>query len=180
MRVGLGLSFPMKKVNPLPALSRTLAARPIAMRTAPVVLTLDRTVRRITRGRSGILDVAGLPSLELTVAGRRSGLARTVSLLYVPDPRDPDTFLLIGSNWGRTRHPEWSANLAAAERAELHWRGERFEVEVHRLASADRERAWERAVAFWPGYVMEQQLAGDRIFRLFELRRRVPRAHCRL
>ncbi|MFC9896246.1 nitroreductase family deazaflavin-dependent oxidoreductase [Nocardia sp. NPDC127579] len=152
-------------------LSRTLGAHPVSMRTAPVVLVLDRTVRRITQGREGILDVAGLPSLELTVAGRRSGIARTVSLLYVPTPQDRDTFLLIGSNWGRPRHPEWSANLARADRAELHLSGARFEVTVRGLAGAERERAWARAVAFWPGYAMEQRLAGERVFRLFELRR---------
>lgn len=157
--------------NPLPRVGRAIAARPIVMRTAPVVLPLDRAVRRLTRGRRGILDVAGLPSLELTVLGRRSGVARTVSLLYVPDPSDPKVFLLIGSNWGRTRHPDWSANLSAAEHAELHVGGARFAVKVRHLSGTERARAWQRAIAFWPGYAMEQRLAGDRRFRVFELTR---------
>ncbi|WP_309230687.1 nitroreductase family deazaflavin-dependent oxidoreductase [Nocardia sp. SYP-A9097] len=152
-------------------MGRALARRPIVMRSAPVVVLLERTTRRLTHGRMGVLDLAGLPSLELTVAGWRTGQPRTVSLLYVPDLIDRKIFLLIGSNWGQARHPSWSANLGAADHAELHVDGERFTVNVRALEGVDRERAWQRAVAFWPGYVMEQRLAGNRTFRLFELTR---------
>ncbi|MBB5917312.1 deazaflavin-dependent oxidoreductase (nitroreductase family) [Nocardia transvalensis] len=155
--------------NPLTALGRALARRPAVMRTAPVVVRLERLVRRLSGGRHGVLDLAGLPSMELTVAGRKTGRPRTVSLLYVPD--GPGSYLLVGSNWGRTEHPAWSANLDAAEYAEIHSEGDRFKVRVHRLSGADRERAWRRAVAYWPGYRMEQRLAGSRKFRLYQLRR---------
>ncbi|RDI55894.1 deazaflavin-dependent oxidoreductase (nitroreductase family) [Nocardia mexicana] len=72
---------------------------------------------------------------------------------------------------GRPRHPAWSANLDAAEHAEIHSGGERFKVRVRRLTGADRDRAWHRAVAYWPGYTMEQRLATGRPFRLYELTR---------
>ncbi|NKY86214.1 nitroreductase family deazaflavin-dependent oxidoreductase [Nocardia veterana] len=153
--------------NPLPALGRAIARIPWVMRTGPVVAVLERIVRRLTRGRHGVLDLAGLPSMELTVLGRKSGLPRTVSLLYVPD--GPDRYLLVGSNWGRPEHPSWSANLAAASDAEVHTGGRRVKVRVDHLSGAERERAWERAVAYWPGYAMEQRLAGTRRFRLFQL-----------
>src|SRR5689334_6416317 len=95
--------------NPLSALGRAIARIPWVMRTGPVVIVLERVIRRLTGGRHGVLDLAGLPSMELTVRGRKSGLPRTVSLLYVPD--GPERYLLIGSNWGRPEHPSWSANL---------------------------------------------------------------------
>ncbi len=139
------------------------------MRAAPAIIRLERTVRRLTGGRHGVLDVAGLPSLELTVAGRKSGEPRTVSLMCVPE--GPDAFLLVGSNWGGPQHPSWSANLNAAEYAELHMRGERFKVRVQRLSGPERYRAWQRAVEVWPGYAMEQELVPGRLFRLFELTR---------
>jgi deazaflavin-dependent oxidoreductase (nitroreductase family) len=106
--------------------------------------------------------------LELTVTGRRSGLPRTVSLLYVPDGED---FLLVGSNWGSPRHPAWSTNLSHADKAELHCGGERFPVSVTELRGAQRARAWLTAVHVWPGYEMEQRLASEREFRIFRLRR---------
>ena len=139
------------------------------MRTAPVVAVVERVTRILTHGRRGVLDLVGLPSAELTVTGRRSGRPRTVSLLFVPD--GSDTYLLVGSNWGRPEHPAWSANLMAADHAELHCDGARFKVKVRMLASAERASAWQRAIDFWPGYTMEQRLAGQRQFRLFELTR---------
>jgi deazaflavin-dependent oxidoreductase (nitroreductase family) len=155
--------------NPLFVIGRAIGRRPLVMRAAPAILGLERGVRRVTRGRHGVLDIAGLPSIELTVAGRKSGLPRTVSLMYVPE--GPDTYLLVGSNWGRPHHPSWSANLNAAEFAELHSRGERFKIRVRRLTGPDRCRAWQHAIASWPGYEMEQGLAPDRPFRLFEFTR---------
>ncbi|AYF78587.1 nitroreductase family deazaflavin-dependent oxidoreductase [Nocardia yunnanensis] len=157
--------------NPLPRLGRTLARRRTVMRTAPAIFALERFTRRITDGRKGILDVAGLPALQLTVAGRRTGIPRTVTLLYVPDVADEKRFLIVSSNWGKPQQPSWSANLLGADHAELRVRQDSFPVRVRQLTGADRDRAWRRALEFWPGYAMEQKLAGERRFRLFELTR---------
>ena len=154
--------------NPLPMLARRLAQWRWVMRTTPVVLWLERLVRRLSRGRMGVLDLVGLPAMELTVAGRRSGLPRTTSLLYVPLGAD---YLVVGSNWGRPNHPVWSSNLRAAETAVVHHGGERFRVRVEGVTGARRAELWRRAVDFWPGYEMERELSGGREFRMFELRR---------
>ncbi|WP_330255296.1 nitroreductase family deazaflavin-dependent oxidoreductase [Nocardia sp. NBC_00565] len=154
--------------NPLPALARRIAQKRWVMRMAPIVVPLERFVRWVTRGRYGVLDLAGLPSIEITVAGRKTGIPRTTSLLYVPRGGD---FLIVGSNWGSTEHPVWSANLRAASTATARLRGERFEVSVTEVAGVDRKRAWDLAVEFWPGYRMEHKLSGGRVFRIFELRR---------
>lgn len=138
------------------------------MRCAPAVRRLERVTRRLTGGNRGVLDLAGLPSIELTVTGRKTGLPRTTALLYVPDG---DAYLLVGSNWGNPTHPSWSANLLSTELAVLREGGERHSVKVRLLTGEEREQAWQRATKFWPGYVMEQRRAGTRIFRLFELRR---------
>ncbi|MGW4244174.1 nitroreductase family deazaflavin-dependent oxidoreductase [Nocardia sp. NPDC004722] len=164
--------------NPLPRLGRALARRPLVMRAAPAVFALEDFTRRITKDRKGILDVAGLPALQITVVGRRTGIPRTVTLLYVPDPGDEKRFLIVSSNWGKPQQPSWSANLLGAVqagdgvgRAELRVRAERFPVQVRQLTGGDRDRAWRRALDFWPGYAMEQRLAGERRFRIFELTR---------
>jgi deazaflavin-dependent oxidoreductase (nitroreductase family) len=140
------------------------------MRAAPLVNRIERLIRSITNDRCGLLDLVGLSSLRLTVAGRRTGLPRTVSLLYVPD--GDASYLLIGSNWGRSHHPQWTTNLTAATEVTIRSHGAQFRAQVRQLSGAERERAWERAVAYWPGYLMEQQLAAGRAFRLFQLIRR--------
>ncbi|MEV6773776.1 nitroreductase family deazaflavin-dependent oxidoreductase [Nocardia sp. NPDC051030] len=154
--------------NPLPPVARLLARQPWMMRAAPLVMWLESLIRRLTRGRRGILDVAGLPSLEITVPGRKTGLPRTTSLLTVPSG---DVFLVLGSGWGSTKHPAWTANLRAAETASVVYQGQRFTVTVTELHGVDRKQAWDYALDFWPGYEMEHRRSDHREFRIFELRR---------
>ncbi|MGQ4599738.1 nitroreductase family deazaflavin-dependent oxidoreductase [Nocardia sp. R6R-6] len=154
--------------NPLPQLARWLAQRRWVMHWAPVVLRVERLIRGGSGGRVGVLDLAGLPSIEVTVAGRRTGIPRTTSLLYVPHDGD---VIVLGSNWGSPEHPAWSANLRAAESASVRCKGEQFQVAIREITGAERERFWDLAVEFWPGYTMEYELSGGREFRIFELRR---------
>lgn len=154
--------------NPLPAIGRTLAQQRWAMRGAGVVLPVERFLRRVTGDRFGVLDLSGLPSIQVTVAGRKTGLPRSTSLLYVPDGAD---FLLIGSNWGKPVHPAWSANLRAATEATARVGSSEFPVSVTEISGTDRKLVWDQAVEFWPGYEMEHELAGGREFRIFRLSR---------
>ncbi|QIS12124.1 nitroreductase family deazaflavin-dependent oxidoreductase [Nocardia arthritidis] len=154
--------------NPLPAFARRLAQQPWVMSMSPVVVPAERLIRRLTGGRMGVLDLAGLPSIEITVRGRKTGTPRTTSLLYVPNG---EAFVVIGSNWGSPKHPAWSANLRAASTATVRHGGERFPVRVAEATDVDRKRLWDLAVEFWPGYEMEYALSGFREFRIFELRR---------
>ncbi|RJO73791.1 nitroreductase family deazaflavin-dependent oxidoreductase [Nocardia panacis] len=154
--------------NPLPALARLLGRQPWVMGLGWAVRPLEQVVRWASRGRRGVLDLAGLPSLEITVVGRKTGLPRTTSLLCVPNG---ESLVVIGSNWGDARHPVWSANLRAADTATVRWRGERFTVRVEQVRGVDRKRLWDLAVEFWPGYEMEHALSGFREFRIFELTR---------
>ncbi|NKY26124.1 nitroreductase family deazaflavin-dependent oxidoreductase [Nocardia gamkensis] len=154
--------------NPVPALARRLAQRRWVMRSAPVVLRVERLIRRASGGRKGVLDLAGLPSVEVTVPGRKTGIPRTTSLLYVPHGAD---FVVLGSNWGGPKHPAWSANLRAAQTASVRHKGEQFPATVREITGVERKRVWDLAVEFWPGYAMEYELSGGRVFRIFELRR---------
>ncbi|MFD9547430.1 nitroreductase family deazaflavin-dependent oxidoreductase [Nocardia salmonicida] len=155
--------------NPLPGFARVFATQPWVMRGAGVVLPTERLLRRLSGGRWGVLDLAGLPSIEITVVGRKSGQPRTTSLLCVPDG---DGFYLVGSNWGKPEHPAWSANLRAARTASARFGGSSaFPVTVAEITGVERKRVWDQAVEFWPGYEMEFRLSGGREFRIFRLDR---------
>ncbi|MFR9749502.1 nitroreductase family deazaflavin-dependent oxidoreductase [Nocardia sp. 004] len=154
--------------NPLSPLARQLAQQHWVMRCAPIVLRMERLIRRVSSERMGVLDLVGLPSIEITVAGRKTGIPRTTSLLYVPMDGD---FIAIGSNWGSREHPSWSANLRAADTAMVRHKGELFRVDVCEITGVDRKRVWDLAVEFWPGYEMEYERSGGREFRVFRLRR---------
>jgi deazaflavin-dependent oxidoreductase (nitroreductase family) len=134
-------------------------------RLGQAAVPLDRRVSRATGGRVSVVRLLGLPSLLLTTTGRRSGQPRNQPLLYVPDG---DSFVVVGSNWGGPRHPEWSANLLAQPLATATIRGRRIPVRAVLVEGVERDRLWTLFQETWPAY---QGYAAhtDRQLRLFRL-----------
>ncbi|MEV0782688.1 nitroreductase family deazaflavin-dependent oxidoreductase [Streptomyces sp. NPDC050423] len=151
-------------------------------RIAPhLVPAMDRTVHRLTRGRV-LLSAQMLPGVVLTVPGARSGQLRTTPLACMPEhgdgggggqgKGDPGSWILVGSNFGRTGHPAWTSNLLAhPEAAVISWKGRDIPVRASLLAGAERAAVWETALRFWPPYAAYQARI-DREIRLFRLERR--------
>ncbi|MGW2085702.1 nitroreductase family deazaflavin-dependent oxidoreductase [Streptomyces sp. NPDC001880] len=141
-------------------------------RIAPhVVPAMDRTVHRLTRGRV-LLSSRMLPGLILMVPGARSGQLRTTPLACMPEAGAEQSWILVGSNFGRTGHPAWTANLLAGpDEAVVNWRGRDIPVHATLLAGAERDEAWRAALKFWPPYATYQERV-DREIRLFRLRGR--------
>ncbi|WP_236793537.1 nitroreductase family deazaflavin-dependent oxidoreductase [Amycolatopsis sp. GM8] len=138
------------------------------MRAAKAVPWIDRRLHHVTGGRVSLLGIAGLPSMRLTTVGRKSGLPRTVNLLYFPRG---DEFVLIGSNWGRTRDPGWAHNLRAQPKATVEVRRRAVPVLATEVTGERHEELWREVLDFWPGYAMERAEAG-RELPLFVLTRR--------
>jgi deazaflavin-dependent oxidoreductase (nitroreductase family) len=83
-------------------------------------------------------------------------------------------WILIGSNFGRTDHPAWTANLLAHPDAVINWKGEDIPVTARLLTGEERAAVWRTALAFWPPYATYQARV-DREIRLFRIvRRPVP------
>ncbi|MGD1174129.1 nitroreductase family deazaflavin-dependent oxidoreductase [Mycobacterium seoulense] len=154
-------------MNPLQRVARNPAAyRRLVLNGRPVAEGIEALLRFATAGRLGVLDLAGLPNVQVTTSGRKTGLARTATVQYVPVENG---LLLVGSNWGRDRHPSWSANLKATQRVTVRRRGHRFVATVRLLAGEERDEAWLTVLAHWPNYQVAQARAGRRQFRLFLL-----------
>lgn len=154
-------------MNPLQRVFRNPAVyRRVLLDGPPIADTLEALVRFATSGRFGVLDLAGLPNVRITTPGRKTGLARSATVQYVPVDNG---LLLVGSNWGRKRHPSWSANLKATQRVTVRRRGQRFVAAVRLLTGDERDQAWSAVVAHWPNYQIAQHRAGERQFRLFLL-----------
>ena len=133
----------------------------------PQVVWLDRNLHRVSRGRVTVLDLAGLPNLNLTVRGRKSGIDRTTPLLCVPDG---DTILIAGSYFGGPKMPLWVGNLRAAGSATVELGRERFAVRATELAGEDRAAAWATMLRTWPNYAKYEQ-STDRTIPVFRLAR---------
>jgi deazaflavin-dependent oxidoreductase (nitroreductase family) len=157
----------VKRVNPLQRVARNPTAyRWLVLPGRPIAEALESLLRFATGGRVGVLDLAGLPNMQITTSGRKTGLARTATVQYVPDG---DGMVLVGSNWGRKRHPSWSANLKATERAIVRRGGQRFVAKVRLLTGVERDKAWAAVLAHWPNYQIAQDHVEARRFRLFLL-----------
>lgn len=82
------------------------------------------------------------------------------------------SWVLIGSNFGRTGHPAWTANLLAHPDAEINWKGADLPVTAVLLTGEERAAAWKELLAFWPPYATYQARV-EREIRLFRI---IPRS----
>ncbi len=123
----------------LAKLLQRFAASTIGSATIRRLVPLDRKVLVRSNGRYTVLGPFGSPMLLLTTTGRTSGLARTTPLVYLPQG---DALLVVGSNFGQTKHPAWALNLSANTAAIVTIRGQEFPVQAQELEGAEREHAW--------------------------------------
>jgi deazaflavin-dependent oxidoreductase (nitroreductase family) len=134
----------------------------------PQIVWFDRSLQRVSGGRVTVLDIAGLPNLNLTVRGRKSGVERTTPLLCVPEG---DAILIAGSYFGGPKTPLWVGNLRAAEgRATVERGRERFAVRAEELSGEERAAAWRTMLATWPNYAKYEERT-DRTIPVFRLTR---------
>lgn len=131
------------------------------LRVAP---TIDRVVIPRSKGR---LSSAGLDKVGLvTTTGAKSGQPRTHPLALIDAG---DALLAIASNYGRSTHPAWSANLLAHPDCEVEFRGPKAPHRAELLEGEVRETAWETAVDFYAGYDRYREKAAPRVIRVFRL-----------
>lgn len=142
-----------------------LGARAWLPRFLPQITAFDTWLQKVTRGKVGLLVLAGLPGLMLTVPGRKSGLLRTTPLLCVPHEGG---WLVAGSNFGGPKPPVWVVNLRATERAQVRFRGREYAVAWRELVDQDRAAAWAVMRRTWPNYDHYQARA-NRVIPVFFL-----------
>lgn len=136
-----------------------------------LIPALDRAVHRLTRGRM-LLSAQMLPGVVLTVRGAKSGLPRRTPLACMPESGgEPGSWILIGSNFGRTDHPAWTANLLAHPDAGISWKGQDIPVTAHLLEGDERAAVWKALLEFWPPYATYQARV-EREIRVFRIVRR--------
>lgn len=87
--------------------------------------------------------------LLLDTTGRKSGKERTTPLNYV---QDGDAFVIIASNGGASRHPDWYLNLQAHPKAAIEVNRRRVDVVAETVEGDDRQRLWRSALASWRYY----------------------------
>jgi len=151
----------------LTPLAVRIGAIPWMPRLLPQIVWVDTNLQKATRGRVSVLDLAGLPSLALTVPGRKSGIPRTTPLLCVPYRGG---WLIAGSYFGGPKTPLWVGNLRATERARIRFAREDLEVRWKELEGSERAAAWQAMLDVWPNYAKYEERT-DRTIPVFHLTR---------
>lgn len=115
---------------------------------AAVLHHLDRPVMRASGGRTSATAVlTGLPVVELTTTGAKTGLPRTLPIVGIPDG---DRLVLLASNYGNPRHPAWYHNLRAHPDCTVRFRGEEVRMRAYEAEGEERERLWELDLTVYP------------------------------
>jgi deazaflavin-dependent oxidoreductase (nitroreductase family) len=85
----------------------------------------------------------------MTTTGRRSGLNRTVPLLYISDAV---RLIVCNVNPGFERPNPWVLNLRAEPHARVQLRRDVFDVTAREASAEGIERYWPRLAQLWPAY----------------------------
>lgn len=143
-----------------------LAAAPWFAKVGPrFVPPLDRALHRLSGGRF-LLGQSLVPSLLLTTTGAVSGEPRQAPLTCLP--LEEGGWVVVGSNFGREKHPAWTGNLLKNPAAEVSFRGRRVPVTARLLEGEERTEMWPRLLKVWPVYDRYEERV-DREIRVFRL-----------
>jgi deazaflavin-dependent oxidoreductase (nitroreductase family) len=124
-----------------------------------IAARVDPALMRLTGGR---VNLGGnvLPTLLLTVRGRRSGTERTVPLVYFSDG---DDVILMASSFGRPRLPAWYHNVMASPEVTLTAGGVSERFRAIEVEGPERDALYEKAKQVYEGYgLYEERTAGIR------------------
>ena len=160
------LGYRHRRPNAFQRLLQAFAStRPGAWTFSKVLRHLDDVVVRLSKGRTSAPEVlAGLPVLDVTTTGRKSGLRRTTHLIAVPID---DTLALLGTNFGQPSTPAWVLNLEADPQATVTYRGHTLPVVARPATDAERDAVTARSRGIYGGYEKYQQRINGRRVRIF-------------
>ncbi len=128
--------------------------KPVSLILANSLHYLDRATFKITKGKYGFAEIVGLPMVEVTTTGAKSGQSRSMPLAAYPDG---EKFALIGSNFGRKPNPGWYYNLKANPKCTVRINGQATEYIARETSGEEREKYWQLAVSYYAGYEKYKQ-----------------------
>lgn len=91
----------------------------------------------------------GIPVLLLTTVGRKSGLPRTMPLLFI---EDGDAIIVVASKGGLPGDPLWYKNLVATPECEVQIKRRKTKMRAHTASPEERAKLWPKLVAHYPDF----------------------------
>ncbi|GAA3242095.1 nitroreductase/quinone reductase family protein [Pseudonocardia petroleophila] len=117
--------------------------------------TAHRALLKLSGGRVGY-DAMGMPVLELTTIGRRSGQPRSV-MLTAPLHEDGHP-VVVASRGGDDTHPAWFLNLRDRPEVEVSIQGgPRTPMTARIVTAQERARMWPQIAGKYANYAGYQK-----------------------
>jgi len=98
--------------------------------------------------------------LLLTTVGSKTGRPHTAPMMFV---RDGDRVLVIASNMGAPKEPDWCANLSANNQVTVEIGEEIYSAQADPLTGDDYDRSWATIKEHYPFFADHEKTAGRRI-----------------
>ena len=108
----------------------------------------------------------------LTVAGRSTGLPRTVAIGFFPHGAG---YLVAGSASGARHDPQWFRNLRAAPHAHIQIGAAQLDADVRIAGSAERDMLWQQVILAQAPWRRRYEKKAGRIIPVAVLTPRQPR-----
>ena len=103
----------------------------------------------------------GLPCVLVTHTGNKTGAIRKTPLMKV---KDKENYVLVGSQGGAPKNPQWVNNLRSNDKVELRDATDVFQMRVREVSDdQERSRLWELAVKAFPPYEDYQKKTSRKI-----------------
>ena len=91
----------------------------------------------------------GAPILILTTTGRKTGAERSTPLIF---GRHGDDLLVVGSQGGAPKPPQWYLNLQANPDVHVQVKGDRFAARARTASPEEKPELWKVMTSVWPDY----------------------------
>lgn len=128
---------------------RFLAMKPVSIFLSKVLHRADALMLRLTRGGHTFAELVGLPVVQLTMRGAKTGKQRTLPLVSIPVN---DKLILTATNFGQKRNPAWYYNLKAHPECHVHLNGRLGTYIARETEGEEREKYWQLALSYYTGY----------------------------
>jgi deazaflavin-dependent oxidoreductase (nitroreductase family) len=176
MGIATDLSYAHGRANRFQrAIQQLASSRPGAWLFSKVLRHLDDLVGRLTGGRTTVPELlAGLPVVDVTTTGRKSGQPRVAHLISIPHG---ETLALLGTNFGQPGTPAWVLNLEADPHARVRYKDRALDVVARAASEAEIAEVIASSREYYPGYAKYRERIGDsRRVRVFILEPARPSA----
>jgi deazaflavin-dependent oxidoreductase (nitroreductase family) len=121
---------------------------------ARIVTGFHGAVFRMSNGRLANRGF-GMPVLELTTTGRKTGKRRTTML--TSPVQDGAKVVVVASYGGDDRHPTWFLNLRDDPKVEITMNGQTRAMRARIASPEEKAELWPRVVAAYKGYAQYQE-----------------------